>query len=120
MEVSRIERVSRCLQAQGQEELTTHFIFESRGPREDDQLELEFRRVCDGSNFRKKRFPFEILFASKQSNSCGLQIADLIARPVGRHVLKPDQANRAFEVIKEKLDRGPNGNVHGYGLKVFP
>jgi hypothetical protein len=43
-----------------------------------------------------------MIMASKQSNSTGLQLADLIARPIGLNCLRPKQTNKSFEVIKEK------------------
>ena len=64
-------------------------IFESRGAKEDDQLELEFRRVCAGANYNGLELPFKAVFASKQTNSGGLQLADLVARPIGRHGPRP-------------------------------
>ena len=52
-------------------------------------------------------------------NSAGLQLADLIARPIGLNYLKPQQGNRAFEIIKDKiLKREEKSNDFGY--KVFP
>jgi len=115
-----LERVEKHLSRRGQHEFITHFVFESRGKRENNELELEFRRVCDGQYYRGKAFPFEIIIAGKQINSCGLQLADLTARPIGLHVLKPDQPNRAFELIRTKLDRSPTGKIEGYGLKCYP
>jgi hypothetical protein len=96
-----------------------YVVFESRGHREDAELELEFRRVC-ASNFSGSQFPFEPVFAGKGSNSTGLQLADLIARPIGRHVLRPEQPNRAYDIIEKKLRRSSSGTVEGYGLKCFP
>ena len=76
--------------------------------------ELEFRRVAAS-------IPgFEIHFVDKKANLAGLQIADLVARPIGRHVLNPDQPNRAFDIISPKLRRGPDGQLLGYGLKIHP
>lgn len=63
---------------------------------------------------------FEINIADKKTNCEGLQIADLMARPIGLSVLRPQQSNRAMEVIKSKWLRGPQGRIDGYGLKVFP
>jgi hypothetical protein len=40
------------------------------------------------------------VFASKKVNCGGLQIADLIARPIGRSVLNPAQKNRAYDLIE--------------------
>jgi hypothetical protein len=39
----------------------------------------------------------------KKANLAGLQIADLVSTPIGRHLLKPDEPNRAFEVVRQKL-----------------
>ena len=63
---------------------------------------------------------FEMIFVDKKANSSGLQIADLTARPIGRHAINPDQPNRAWEIIESKLRRSPAGNVNGWGLKIFP
>ena len=98
----------------------THIVVEKRGKVEDDELELEFRRVCDGFNYLQQPLPFELVFADKKSNSTGLQLADLIARPIGLHVLKPEQDNRAFAIIDGKFYRNGKGIRNGYGLKCFP
>ena len=98
----------------------THLVVEKRGKVEDDELELEFRRVCDGFNYLQQPLPFELVFADKKSNSTGLQLADLIARPIGLHILKPEQDNRAFAIIDDKFYRNGKGNRNGYGLKCFP
>jgi hypothetical protein len=56
----------------------------------------------------------------KKCNAAGLQLADLVARPIGRKILDPAQANRAFDILAPKLRRSPAGEVRGWGLKVFP
>lgn len=94
-------------------------IFERRGAKEDAQLELEFRRSC-ARNATGKALPFEIQFAHKQSNSTGLQLADLTARPIGRRILEPGQRNHAADIIWPKFKTDPAGNPVGWGLKVFP
>ena len=96
-----------------------HVIVEKRGKAEDDDLELEFRRICDGSNFHGEKFNFEVVFSDKKSNAAGLQIADLVARPIGISVLRPGQSNRAVDVLQSKLLK-KNGKTDGYGLKRFP
>ena len=113
-----LERVAKWLARMGSKRTTV--ILECRGKREDDELELEFRRVCAGGNYRNEVFPMDPRFVPKAANVPGLQIADLIARPIGRHVLAPDQPNRAFQVIQKKMDRSPSGVIEGWGLKVFP
>ncbi len=103
----------------------THVIVECRGKKEDAELELEFRRVCDGNNRMGIHLPFDILFSDKRAMSSGLQLADLVARPIGLNTLRPDQENRAFEALKVKLycDGGREGAGEGFegvGLKIFP
>jgi len=116
-----LERLYRHLSRKGCDEGRLHVVFEERGDKEDRNLELEFRRVLDEENNEVGvQLPFNIVFSNKQSNSAGLQLADLVARPIGRHILKPGQKNRAYDVIEEKLRRGPDGEVRGRGLKVFP
>ena len=115
-----LERLNKYLERINQNGKTTHVVFESRGKREDAELELEFRRVCDGRNYTGARLPLVFVLAPKAINSTGLQLADLTARPIGRHVMNPEQTNRAYEIISKKLDRSGNGTVNGFGLKVYP
>jgi hypothetical protein len=115
-----LERLYSHMNSLGQHDRLTHVIFECRGAKEDAELELAFRRVCDGRNAAKERFFFDIVMADKKCNSEGLQIADLVARPIGRHVLNPKQANKAYEVIEKKLAVNRRGVALGWGLKVFP
>lgn len=113
--LERIHMHRAGLQDQGKR----HVVFESRGKREDEELELEFRRVCD-ANATGQRLDFEAVFAKKEANHCGLQLADMVARPIGRHLMKPGQSNRAYEQLEKKFRRSPEGSVHGWGLKCFP
>lgn len=115
-----LERIHTYLQRDGEQGKTTHVIVESRGKKEDDQLQLEFLKVCGGNNYKNTALPFSLVFASKLANSSGLQLADLIARPVSRHVLAPDQQNRAFVAFQDKFFRSDKGVIGGFGLKVFP
>jgi hypothetical protein len=92
---------------------------------EDKELELEFRRICDGKNPLGIQLPFEILFSDKKAMSSGLQLADLVARPVGLYVLRPDQPNRAFDALTKKFycegGRPKVGEGYdGWGLKIVP
>ncbi|KAI93517.1 3-deoxy-D-manno-octulosonic acid transferase, partial [Rhodomicrobium udaipurense JA643] len=115
-----MERLQRWLRERNQVDRTTHVIVERRGAAEDTKLELEFRRIADGRNPVGRMPNLDIRFMDKKHNSTGLQIADLTAHPIGRHVINPTQQNRAFELIEPKLRRGPNGRCNGYGLKIFP
>lgn len=54
----------------------------------------------------------------KKVNSAGLQIADLVAHPIGWHVINPEQENRSYNILEKKFYRYP---YHGCkGLKIFP
>ena len=114
-----MERVFLELQGRGCAGGKTHILFERRGPKEDAEVELEFRRICS-ANATRYVLPFEPILSHKTCNSSGLQLADLIARPIGRKIINPAQANRAYDIIQTKFRRSPTGVVKGWGLKVFP
>ena len=115
-----LERAYTFLQDKEQHGRTTHIVVERRGRREDNSLELAFRRIRDGWNFSGAMPEFELVFAEKRINSAGLQLADLTARPIGRHVINPGQENRAWEIIENKLLRNRAGGFYGWGLQKFP
>jgi hypothetical protein len=115
-----MERVIRFLKSKEQTQKLTHIVFETRGKQEDKDLELEFRRICDGDNYVGEINFLDIVFVDKKANSTGLQIADLIARPIGLRVLRPEQNNRAYDIIKDKFYSDENGNYMEVGLKIFP
>lgn len=120
-----LETLFEFMQEKKQEQKTTHVVVECRGDKEDKELELEFRRICDGDNNLGIALPFNIVFANKQANSSGLQLADLVARPIGLSVIRPDQPNRAYDVLKRKFYcEGGRDKVgqqfKSWGLKVFP
>lgn len=81
-------------------------------------LELEFGSVCDGANLWGE-LPFDIILADKKSNSCGLQIADLIAHPIERCILNPLQENRAYSIIEKKFYGNEKGKKKDGVLNAF-
>lgn len=115
-----IERLHWFLRDQGQADRTAHVVFEGRGKNEDAMLELEFRRIAAGENCFGILLPFEFVAVDKKANSEGLQLADLVARPVALSVLRPDQPNRTRDVLERKYYRDKGGRKEGFGLKVFP
>lgn len=120
-----MEALYEFLQEKNQHEKKIHVVVECRGKKEDAELELEFRRVCDGNNHLGIPLPFEITFSDKRAMSSGLQLADLVARPIGLNLLRPEQENRAFDVLKKKFYcKGGRKNVgvgyEGVGMKVYP
>ncbi len=55
----------------------------------------------------------------KSENLAGLQLADLVVSPIGRHVLgKPPRED--WDIVESKLRRGPKGSYEGYGLVLLP
>ncbi len=120
-----LETLYELLQEKHQDDKQTHVIVECRGKKEDNELELEFRRICAGANRMSKVLPFDIIFANKKTNSAGLQLADLIARPIGLRVLRPEQENRTFNVLSRKFfcsggrERAGEG-FENWGLKIYP
>ncbi|MBU6140397.1 MAG: DUF3800 domain-containing protein [Proteobacteria bacterium] len=101
------EKSLEFLLSQQQQNKKVHLVIEGRGNKENRELELEFRRICDNqskiysaSNF--KQMDLELIYSDKKTNSVGLQIADLIARPLGINKLRPEQNNRAYKTIADK------------------
>lgn len=120
-----LESLVDLLEEKGNGEAKTCIVFERRGKREDGELELEFRRICDGANRHSRRLPFEIILADKKVNSAGLQLADLVARPIGINYLRPKQENRAFKILEKKFfcrggRRQAGSDYQGWGLHFFP
>jgi hypothetical protein len=116
-----MERTYSFLLEQGQGGRIAHCMFERRGAKEDNILELEFRRIKDRGNYNRINMEeLDICFADKRANSSGLQLADLFARPIGLGVLRSGQPNRTREIIAEKFRRSPTGKTSGWGLKIFP
>lgn len=73
---------------------TTKIFIESREKNQNAQLEFFARKIID-----EYKFNLEIKTIKKSNNSIGLQIADLIARPISLHFMKPNQENRAFNIV---------------------
>lgn len=100
-------------------------IIEKRGKKEDDQLLAHYNGITDMGTFHvtldrfKKRIENFSMIA-KQNNNIGLQIADLCAYPMARHVLNSEEPYIPFVIIKSKLYCSNSGKVDGYGLKIFP
>ena len=61
----------------------------------------------------------DLSFNQKVQNVVGMQIADLVAYPIGRWVLNNIKENKPFEFIKQKI-HSKNNIFLNYGLKVFP
>lgn len=92
-----IEEVEKFLLERESGNKKVVITFESRGKKEDVELRYDFLKMA------KKFCDFELEMITKSSNSCGLQIVDLIARPLGISLLNPRQPNRSFQILKTKI-----------------
>ena len=97
-------------------------IIEKRGKKEDASLLNYYNQLLDRGTYwvdshRMKKVFKKFDMRWKSENIIGLQIADLIAYPVTRHVLNPNGVNLAFDVLKKNIFQ-LNGKV--YGMKIFP
>lgn len=115
-----MERAYFFLREHRQVSAPTYIVAEGRGKTEDYQLKSAFHRIRDGENQFRAALPFKLVVARKGVNSSGLQVADLVGRPIGLRHLRPDQPNRTWDVIEPKLRRSSAKTVEGYGLKRFP
>lgn len=98
---------------------------EKRGKKEDAQLLAHYNTVIDRGTFHVSSDRFKKRISSftmkiKRDNDVGVQIADLCAYPIARHVLNSEEPYIPFKIIERKLRRSSDGRVGGYGLKIFP
>jgi len=98
---------------------------EMRGRREDTLFISHYNSVMDSGTYHVTSSRFKnrvkhLKFCKKRDNVAGSQIADLTAYPLARYVLNPKEPYIPFEMIKEKIYCNPNGEIDGFGLKVFP
>ena len=99
-------------------------LAERRNPTLDHELELAFLDLkVRGTRYLQaaqiERRIAGLSLRSKSENIAGLQLADLVASPIGRHVLgKRD--HKDYRTIESKFRRGQGGQREGYGLIVLP
>lgn len=112
-----MERLVRWAEKHGESRVP--LVAEARGKREDKDLKATFFDLLQqgtpyvtADRFKAMSFPLE--FRDKRTNIAGIQLADLCAHPAARHILKPDQPNRAFDAVKPHLADGVQA------WKVFP
>jgi len=104
---------------------TLNIMIESRGKNEDEIIQKRYNRLLDKGSGHitperfKKRFE-KMEFRKKKENDCGLQIADLCAYPVARHIINPQEPYPAYDIVSTKFRKDGSGNIQGFGLKIFP
>lgn len=99
-------------------------VAERRNPTLDRQLELAYLSLrIQGTRYiqakQVERRIAALKLRPKSDNVAGLQLADLVATPIGRHVIgKKDHDD--YRVVEAKFRRDRHGNHEGYGLVVLP
>jgi len=120
-----IERLSRYLNI---EKKTALIMMEARGKKEDGFLHQEFLSFFNnGTGYLSSKiiqrtitggFYFNTKWKDENKDTyIGLELADLIAHPIGHFALK-DEKTKPFKVIEEKFIGYEN--YIGKGLKIFP
>jgi hypothetical protein len=119
-----IERLIFYLDELNKEE-EVEIIAEKRGVKEDKKLLSQFNSTLDLGTYylssdrvKKKIEKFE--FKLKKDNIIGLQVADLCAYPLARHLLNSGEPYIPFRIIEEKIYCNKKGEYDGWGLKLFP
>ena len=99
-------------------------VAERREPTLDRSLELAWTNLKVRGTRRFQGRTVEERISSltlrdKNDNIAGLQLADLVVSPIGRHILgKPDKED--WEIVNGKFRRSPRGRVENYGLVILP
>lgn len=99
-------------------------VAEKRGSTLDRGIELAWLNLkIQGTRFMQatdiERRIRGLHLRDKTENIAGLQLADLVVSPIGRHVLgKVDKHDWA--IVESKLRRSANGRTDGFGLIVLP
>jgi hypothetical protein len=99
-------------------------VAERRGPTLDHELELAFLNLkIQGTHYvpaaQIEQRIAGLSLRAKKDNIAGLQLADLVATPIGRGLLgKKDLQD--YEIIRSKFRTNRRGEYTGFGLIVLP
>lgn len=95
---------------------------ERRNPNDDRELQRSWERLRETGTRRirpseVRRRITDLRLRSKADCPAGLELADLVVSPIGRHILgKPDKED--WLIVRDKLRQSRSGNV--VGLMVWP
>ena len=117
-----MERVVFYLDSVGKDNIELRTVIERRGKKEDKSLLNYYNQLLDRGTYwvngdSMKRYFKRFDMRWKSENIVGLQVADLVAYPITRHVLNPNGVNLAYDVLKKNIYQ-VDGKM--YGMKVFP
>lgn len=99
-------------------------LAERRDPTLDRELELAWLNLkIQGTKYIKAKHVDarvqSLNLRSKSENIAGLQLADLVVTPIGRHVLGKKE-KEDFRVVRDKFRMNTMGEYRGFGLVVLP
>lgn len=103
-------------------DIDLQIIAEMRGKREDKNLLSYYNQLRDKGTYwitpeRLQSHVRRFDFVAKRDNVIGLQIADLIAYPITRHILEPEILNPSFNVLEKNIYCSEGKRL---GMKVIP
>lgn len=95
-------------------------VCDHRQPKDDHQLRHLHQNLISGSkqNFSVYQNLIEGVFIAPSHLSVGIQLADMVAGAVYRHVSRND--SRYFDLIKNSFRQNLKGTIEGYGLVTWP
>jgi hypothetical protein len=111
-----MERVKGYLDELGQAEVV--MVAESRGRNEDDSLRAAFFDLMQrGTSYHSfHHLKISLSFVRKERNLPGLQLADLVAYPIGKFAAT-QKGSSPMKIIFPKILARPGWR---HGLKIFP
>lgn len=104
---------------------TVEIVAEKRGKREDKELLLLYQKMTGDTSLSSHSQHLRSIirhfeFHAKSDNSTGLQLADLCAYPIARFIMRSEEPNLSFEILRQKLYQDVRRNMHGYGIEILP
>ena len=116
-----VERFCFDLQEKG---IFGRIIAEQRGPQLDRELDLAWLNLkIQGTKFAQASVITQhiesLLLRDKTCGLVGLELADLVVSPIGRHVIG-QQTKEDFQIIKTKFRSNHTGKYQGWGLITLP
>ena len=112
-------------------------MVESRGGKEDRKLKDSYKRLYDNGTdniplerWQERLTSHELKIKPKTADIAGLQLADLIAHPSRREILRDHKlinderdtfGDKICSILRDaKYLRSRNGQISGYGKKLLP
>ena len=82
-----------------------------------ESLLISGTKKCKAKNINKRLTGLHLI--AKADRLAGLELADLIASPIGRHLLgKPE--HKDWDIVKSKFKRNEDDDYNGVGLTTLP